>query len=342
MSKCDLTVVLQREDRTYHPGDEVVGAVKIAVNKSCTCDRIYLTVFWRTHGKGNRDAGEKLEVIIAEGQELAPGHDHMLPFRFVIPVGPVTIRGNYINVDWYVKVQVDIPWAIDPKAEEEFIVVRDPNNSALPLKMGNVEPEVFTSEKFAQKQGAQRVLGAGCGGILVVGAAIFIAVVIMKGGSFIPLIFAGVISFIGLGLLIKSGANILAAKKLGEVKVELEPTEFRAGEQAQVQLQFRPTRDVDIADVSAVLKCEESATSGSGTNQTTYRNTLFEEQVMPTGPIGPFLGGPALVVFNVTVPADGLPTFTSGDNKIRWTIALHIDVKKWPDWKAAIPLVIKP
>ena len=61
MSKCDLYLVFEEPDRTYHPGDEVVGAAKIVVNKDTKCDKIFLRTEWRTHGRGNRASGGRHE-----------------------------------------------------------------------------------------------------------------------------------------------------------------------------------------------------------------------------------------------------------------------------------------
>ncbi|MCP4500914.1 MAG: hypothetical protein GY822_13215 [Deltaproteobacteria bacterium] len=45
--------------------------------------------------------------------------------------GPLTYRGELLNVDWFLKARADIPWALDPKAELVFVVQRAESSSLL-------------------------------------------------------------------------------------------------------------------------------------------------------------------------------------------------------------------
>ena len=40
MSKCDLTLVLDRDDRTWAGGERLTGRLRVDVNAGCTCDAL--------------------------------------------------------------------------------------------------------------------------------------------------------------------------------------------------------------------------------------------------------------------------------------------------------------
>ena len=123
MSKCELEIVFDNDKREYHVGDTVKGKVNVKVNASCQCDKLTLDHQWRTHGRGNRAQGRVDSENLFSGQWDTPG-TYAYPFELILPAGPLTYRGHHINVDWYLNARADIPWAIDPKAEEEVILTR--------------------------------------------------------------------------------------------------------------------------------------------------------------------------------------------------------------------------
>ena len=108
MSKCDLRIELDG-GRTYHPGDTVRGEVVVEVNARCECESLTLTREWRTHGRGNRDTGGEESTVIYRGTWY-PGETHRYPFETTLPAdGPLSYRGHYRNVDWYLSARADVP-----------------------------------------------------------------------------------------------------------------------------------------------------------------------------------------------------------------------------------------
>ncbi len=51
MSKCDLSVVFDRTDRTYVGGEEVSGTVHVEVNQDVECNRILVEQFWQKRSR---------------------------------------------------------------------------------------------------------------------------------------------------------------------------------------------------------------------------------------------------------------------------------------------------
>ncbi len=121
MSRCDLAVLFDREDRTHRPGEKVRGKIEVKVNKEVTCKALGVEFCWQTHGKGDRDAKSIDKMVLSEKKWMV-GSSLAFPFEFTVPRRPLTYHGNYLNIDYYIKARADISWAIDPKAEEEIIV----------------------------------------------------------------------------------------------------------------------------------------------------------------------------------------------------------------------------
>ena len=123
MSKCDLRIEFDRKDRRYSGGETVTGRVYIRVNESVKSNGITLTHQWRTHGRGNVTSGPKAETELEAVRSYSPGEEHELSFSVPSPTHPVTYHGTMINVDHYVSVQMNVPWAFNPRAEEEYVLV---------------------------------------------------------------------------------------------------------------------------------------------------------------------------------------------------------------------------
>ncbi len=123
MSKCEIGIEFDRSGREYHGGDKVAGTITIAVREEVKCSRVVLARGWRTHGRGNTEHGEETKEPLSGACVLAPGETVQYPFSFTASREPLTYHGQYLSVDHYVSVRVDVPWALDPKAEEDYIVL---------------------------------------------------------------------------------------------------------------------------------------------------------------------------------------------------------------------------
>jgi hypothetical protein len=121
MAKCELKIVLDEVDREFRPGETVTGRVDVTTDGDVTIDALTVELAWQTHGKGNRTTGvkETVELYAGEVQGGMPRYDQ---FQLTCPPGPFTYHGTVLNVDWVVRARADIPWKIDPKAEEKFVL----------------------------------------------------------------------------------------------------------------------------------------------------------------------------------------------------------------------------
>ncbi|APZ95618.1 hypothetical protein [Fuerstiella marisgermanici] len=322
MSRCDIQITFDQPDRTYRGGDTVTGEVHIKVNKDIRCNGILLTYYWKTHGRGNTDTGEKKDIVLSEMVPLQSGEELLLPFEFQADAWPLTYRGHYINVDHYVKVAVDVPWAIDPKHEEEFI-----------LQAGERPAEITGDRSEIVKLEAKAIevkgLAKGC----------LIAFLVVLGLALGPVfIFLGPILLVGAGCYWAWKKAI--ASRVGDVEFTVPHVVVAPGEQMPVELNFTPKKSFMINGITAKLIAEESATSGSGTNATTHRHKLHEEtQVLM--PAGVLQGGMEVSEsFCVAIPPLEAWSLKAPSNKVNWRIETRIDIPRFPDWKKSTELQV--
>ncbi len=325
MSKLDIHIEFDRPDRTYRGGEEVTGSVTIRAQKDVRCRSLRLEYRWQTHGRGNTDTGGQKQIQIAEGTFPA-GHHQTFPFRFPAPTGPLTYRGDYLNIDHYVRVRADVRWAFDPKAEEEFIVVAgtpDSGEHVPVVRDGDVSSRAGLS-------GQLRKVGIGGGiGLIVLGCLCFFPF----GLVLIPL---------GAVCLAMGLRNILAEKKLGQVQLVWGDRRASPGGKLPLSIRFTPHKSVHVNEITAKLTSKEICTSGSGTNSTTYRNTLIEQdwRLAGTQQFQPHQN--VRVDYAIAIPDIAAYSFLAPSNRLSWEVAVRVDIPNWPDWNKMTMIVVVP
>ena len=302
MSKCDITIDFDRDDATYRGGETVSGTARVTVNKDLKSKGITLSHFWKTHGRGNTNTGEVHEEILASDAQLVAGETFTFPFSFEADVEPITYRGTLINIDHFVKIQVDVPWALDPKLEAEYILL--PGKSpVLP------EPEDEGEETPTALW------------LKIIMWMVVISILVAFSFFVVPYMIYAYIK------------NSMIKRRLGEIELETVPQRIGPGGNWTGTLRFTPKRDVPINGITARLVCEERAVSGSGTNKTTHRKKLYDE-IVSFEPEGLLLTGqPYEKELEVPFPETDAYSFVSGSNNINWSIEIRIDLPGVPDWK---------
>lgn len=335
MSKCEVWFEFDQAERNYLPGETISGMVHVRVNKDCVCTKIFLRMAWRTHGKGNRNTGGKQEFAFVENATLTAGEDHRFPFMFSAPNGPLSYHGELVNIDWYLTASVDIPWARDPKAEEEFVLTGT-GFAEEPLPELADEIEILSGPDAAGTQ-APRKKSRKFG--LLLGLA---ALAVFAGTAF--MIFTGkgspafgFLPFMVIAVLVVGGivASIWfakkAAQKVGDCDIQIARPHLRPGEIAFCEVCIAPPKPEVIGGVTCILRGREVAVSGSGTKKNTYRRTFHEQrQRLP----GPFLTDPfqeIAATFAMRVPADAPTTFIQSSNKVLWELETVVEIHQWPD-----------
>ena len=319
MSKCDLRVVFDRTDRTYRGGEEVSGEVHVRVNQDVTCNGLAIEHFWQTHGRGNRASGGKQSSVVFQGEWRA-GESFRYPFRFTAPAGPPTYQGTYLNVDHYVNVRVDIPWAFDPKLKEEYILLPGPQAYHQGSRLPTVQQAKSSFEKF--------------------GVPIGIAMVVFGFIFFCPI--GPVLIPGGLIVLFFALRRTLAEGKIGKVHLLWSSTFAQPGGQVPVRVTFTPRQSSDLNGITAEIVGKEVCVSGSGTNRKTHTHKLYE-RTLTLASRGKVVAGRRISLDGyVSIPQTQAYSFSAKDNKIVWEIEIRIDIPNWPDWLRTQTITVRP
>ena len=320
MSKCDVRIVLDRADRTFRPGEEVAGVVRVEVNQYVKCDGVVLEHFWQTHGRGNTATGNKSTYVLHRGG-LQAGESLSFPFSFIAADGPPTYHGHYLNVDHYLHARVDIPWAIDPKRKEEYILLpgADPWDN-LPKRV------IGKQEAIKRLSNAGVPIGVG---MLVLGVFLFCP-------------FGIVLIPAGLIVLSLSLRKKMAERKVGTVKVDFGSLEVSPGGKLPLQVDFTPRQTTKLNRITAKFKGEEKCVSGSGTNKTTHTHKLHEQTVVLMREGNVMAGRRIQAKAEVEVPQTAPFSFSASNNDINWSLEVRVDIPLWPDWTEKQMVIVRP
>lgn len=341
MSKCDLKIELEEPRRTYRPGEPIKGSVRVEVDANCECEGLTLARAWRTHGRGNVSSGEPATEVLHRGPWYA-GETHRYPFEVPAPPGPFTYHGHYLNVDWYLTARADIPWALDPKAEEEFLLAppaapTSPTERAQPDQGPAADPQaLFTKVGL--------VMGCVFGAVGLTVGAIGVTSALADGDleSWLMLPFGAVFALVGGGVAYMAIRNSLAERKLGPVRFAVQPARCVPGTALRVTLACSPRASGEILGITATLHGYERCVSGSGSNRRTHTHSLHERAISLCGGRSFSAGDDLALEGELRLPDDAPFSFESGSNDLIWSVSASIDIAGWPDWSSTCAVTVRP
>ena len=344
MSKCDLTITLDRNPPRYVPGEKVTGRLHVDVKEACRCDALTVELLWRTHGKGNQDtATSSTEPVGAF--DWTPGESHEHPFSFTMPQGPVSYHGHIVNVDWYVAARADVPWAIDPKTEQDLLLLPAPAKSvASEAYRGGprrtAQPHIIGDRARKDSPKVRLLVVA----VAIAFFSVFFGSELVVDGSPNWILFGFLAVFLGFCAKIvwNDVRNFAAKQKVGQITIETDPVVATRGEPLHVRATFTPRSDGRLNRIWATLEGAEVAISGSGTNKTTHRHKLESVEAEMTGAMA-FRRNEAIdLECNLSVPSDAPPSFRSNENRVEWRVIVHLDIDAWPDLEDDVEIDVHP
>ena len=134
----------------------------------------------------------------------------------------------------------------------------------------------------------------------------------------------------------------MITSRVGNVEVKTPHIVVAPGEEWPLELCFTPRKSFAINGITVKLFAQESATSGSGTNKTTHRHTVFEE-VHTLEAAGMLAAGqPVRRQLTVAFPKTEAYSFEASDNEVEWSAEIRIDMPGFPDWKKKQDLQVVP
>jgi hypothetical protein len=371
MSKCELWVEMDEPSRRYRSGESVTGRVRVRSDDEVLCKRLVIEQVWRTHGRGNPDHGVLDEQVLTD-QRWLPGQVYEVPFAFPVPTAPVHHHGHLVNVDHYIGALADLPWKIDPRAHNDYLVVA---GAGTPERYVETEADFGKAAQEAQ-EARKKKKGRSVGSIVatIVFSPLWIALLVLVLALLLALLpillIVGLVRWIFL-LTRQSSAErklgkvelVVDARKLGEpgamhtavaVSGGFEGIKRRfrrlggttylvtVGSPLTVAMRFTPKSDVEIEGAELTLTATESARSGSGTNATTHTHVLAELKTPLSGPRTFSAGQPIDLHGMALLPTGSAPSFKGSDNSVTWEMKLAISIARWPDWVQKNKMLVAP
>lgn len=337
MSKCDLQILFDRPDRRYKFGEAMAGVVKISAYEDFHCRRLTLIREWKTGGRGNHASGGEEGMIFADDTEFHAGETHEYPFRFAGLLGPVSYQGNYLQIDWQLRAQVDIPLAVDVKREEKFLLVPGATTEEILLGAETSSPDIpVTAGELAERMTMAKMLA-------IPFFFIGLAMMYLSGWHPVALALGLAVTAFGAWQMFLMVRNKLAQRKVGAVEVQVQPDTLHPGQQLECKILLPAWHAKLLQKVTVTLKGEERVVSGLGNHKTTHTHTIHEYAFELTN-------SNAVPVENhrmqfrqpLSIPATAPSTFRAPDNALHWAVRVRLYIPGWPDWVQEFPITVLP
>jgi len=365
MRRCKITIEFDREDPTYTMTEPVTGQVIVDVRRATRCDELELSCLLKTHGRGDRYKKEYEEIHLFSG-DWQPG-EYAYPFRIPIKSNQASYHGEYINVDWYLKAEADIPKSLDVSKEIDFLRMPESGSSSSEESFANSDYEIAKAQ--VNKKSLASIFGAIAIFLIfllpmglalfsgvkpdylpkflqpladylasneIIASDLFARVFDNFEWLFFTVVFS-VFAYAGLKFWRQNKTN----KILGKPKVTFESgNQAHPGDRIRGLLSFTPTRNASVRYFDAVLKCYERTTDTSGTSSSTYEHVHYEQPINM-----PFLSSvtnnlPVENEFEFQIPA-GVPTsFKLGKNLLIWEVEMDMQIGRWLSWKSKTPIKV--
>lgn len=285
-------------------------------------------VFWLAEGSGDRD---KAVIDTVAGQAGT-----RMEFWFTVPAeGPVTFHGKHVHIRWRVRVRLDVPWAIDPKAEQEFVVMPAETGPALKKEALSMGPTVA--------QEAPSGIGREIAWLVLLTLflwSVAIGVFLNEGHPGSLCGFAG--GCITLAVLVS-----LLWKPLAKMKVRIEKTELSSGtlglgDTLEGTVTILSKTDVQLNAVRIELVCEERARERVGTRTRYYTENVHKAEVVGARNLRLRPRHRQSVPFRFEIPAMSMHSFAADNNWVTWRLRVRCDIPNWPDLMEEYVLTVKP
>lgn len=323
MGRTRIQVALEDKHRAYRPGETVRGTVTVFPEADVEFQKLTLSHFWETHGRGNRDAGGHESEVLAHGRWRS-GRTYRYPFSFRAPGGPPTYDGRMVNVRHCVKATAALPWAKDPKGETTFVLL-PPKDTAV---------ERVRRRRRASERGTDDSRVAIMTALLIGGFVIGLAV----GGPFGAILTLAAVligGFFGVRWALIKWA-------FGAVDLTVPRGSVTPGQALPVKLRFTPSLPYPISKITATLTGKERCTSGSGKSTKTHNHVFYEQEYVLASNLKAEPDIPIDARGVAQVPTTDAYSFTARNNKIIWSFEARVDVPNWPDWTESWEVEVRP
>jgi len=367
MPKCDLQIVFDRADCTYKTGERITGTVQVTVNEDCECRKLILARQWCASGQGESDQGTPEEEQVIFSGAWRAGQIPSYPFEIESPRGPISYHGALFNVGWQILAAADA-FGIDATSAENFVLVSgSPTEDARMETLEERPPQLggpFEKAPSGYSGGCMQLFAALFGAValfvglpcLVIGVLNLITIYIPVSlpisvptgpmQSIFLIVVGGLFTTLGGRVLITLLRGAMARTKIGPVQFEVSPTTLRRGGTVTCTVRLQPRGSMELSEATANLVATELVVGRRGDSDSdippTWRQVIHESRAQITTARAICGGESTLLTATLTIPPDAPCTFSGGNNRLVWTVAVELKLKGLPDWARTVPITIHP
>lgn len=337
MADRSIAIHLDREG-PFQVGDRIEGRAVFRSDEPVDLGGSTVSLFWRTSGECTVTIGEP-RIVRGPAAPVSAGVEHDTPFAFPAPLRPISFRGTYFAIEWFVRATVDVPWAVDPSAERGIEVAprERPATAISAYRSATLVRRVARGRESAPRASRRRELMVGA----AIMAPLSVAVGVMSRVPYfwliMPLCFGG---YLMVRHIVPWARSAAAARKLGSPMVDV-PESIARGEQAPIAIELTPRADVHIEEVSATLTCTERAVYESSNRSTRKERVAHEQRLVLTSAEDMTAGTAARWTGVLAIPDDAPPSFITSAAAFTWEVVVHIAVRDWPDSIETYPVEIR-
>lgn len=315
---CDVVVHVETEG-PYRAGDHVRGRVVVTASSTTVVERALVRFGWQAWGVGDTESFMP-DVQSHPGFVVEAEGSHEIPFDVVVPDGPISFRGELVNVSYLVRAELEVDWAKNPKAEASIQVVA-PDRERAPGGGYRAAPKpivVSDSQVLARREAENRIKRIGAIISLSVGAAFVLIIAATSGFAWHNLIFIGAALFIAWRAFGRELKNKLVRRSVGTITFTAEPLAVVRGGDVQLSLTVIAKKRQSIAGATATVDCTEYASRGSGEDRTTQSHLAESHSIRLSGPRELAAGEEVVFRSSLPIPDDAFPSLPGRQNKVVW------------------------
>jgi hypothetical protein len=335
MSRCEVSIEFDRPNRQYQGGETISGSVHVVAKQALTYDSITLTGFWRCHGYGFPVSKEFHGARIDGVGHLLAGETRCFPFSFVGPSEPVTYHGSDLNIDHYVRIEVDSPKAKIQECTEQYCL--KPGVTPRRLSWDRNGPGRVDSDMGAKQ-----------------GMAFNLVMLFISAGSFL---IAPIFGYFFFGILVLTWVHtLLFRSQLSSVVVTTPNTVVGVGEDYNVTVSCTPRMNLSLKGIRVKLRCLEKSTQiqtssdDSGGGITGIRQEIYTNHNMFSQGAVIESGQRFTTDISGMIPQTEAYSFATayGDVweekvcAVSWELQVSVSTRLFASWTGTIPIQVVP
>ncbi len=337
-----LSIVLERGDATYRPGETVRGAVVLETDRPRQGWRLVVRLRWQV-SKGSLDAasGGEETVVVSEG--AVPEGTSRHAFELLVPPGPLSYEGTLFQVRWSVEARLERGERADDTVSSAVAVRLVPGPSGV---VELEEPPAWTRLEDAASTRPAVVFG--CFGTLLVGFALLIVwlrltdewrdetpALVLWGTT-------GAFALVGCAAMRYAQLLLRARRLVGTLALAVEPGTVERGRPLVVSVRITPPATTKLSGVEATLTGRETVLRRSGKAFSVVHREVARVERQLAGALALRVGETRELTAELAVPESGPPTFVHAVGSVAWRVEVRVLVPGLPDVTTSAAVVVVP